>query len=74
MRVHVHLVSEKDCNQSSVDVTEDDPDQNYNQILEQSCAVGVPDEEELTGSRGSQRDKQTTQNELRHDYYDKLQK
>ena len=40
-------MSKKGGNQAPVDVTEDEPDQNHNQVLHKSCGEGVPDEAEL---------------------------
>ena len=45
--VSVYLVSKKSCNQGAVDVTEDEPDQNNNQVFYKRSGEGISDEHEL---------------------------
>ena len=47
MCVCVYLVSKKGGNQGAVDVTEDEPDQNHDQVLHKRSDEGVSDEHEL---------------------------
>lgn len=58
VRVRAHLVPEEDDNQCSVNVTQDDPDKNHDEVLEQRRAIGVPGEEDLTAEGA----KETEQN------------
>ncbi len=46
-RVCAYLVSKKGGNQGAIDVTEDEPDQNHNQVLHKCCGVCISDEHEL---------------------------
>lgn len=46
-KVCLYLVSEKSGDQGAVDVTEDEPDQNHDQVLHKRCGERVSDECEL---------------------------